>query len=67
MNRAVLPNHDKFYAVYLCGPTDCFLHAIFVEYKRAEAFAEMVCNVEGYVIKELDRESIPMVLKESEI
>jgi hypothetical protein len=66
MNRAILPKHDKFYAVYLCGPTDCFLHAIFVEERRAEAWAETVMNVEGYIVKEISFDDIPLVLKESE-
>lgn len=51
------------YAVYLCGCTDCFLHAIFVTKDYAEKRAkEHSQNPEGYFIKhwatpeDIDRE-----------
>ena len=41
------------WAVYLCGATDCFLHAMFDSYGSAEEYALAVSkNPEGFVIKE---------------
>lgn len=40
------------WAVYLCGPTDCFLHAMFREGGQAIMWAEENdVNPEGYLIK----------------
>lgn len=40
------------YAVYLCGCTDCFLHALFMSEKAAIKWAEENSkNPEGYIIK----------------
>ncbi len=39
------------YAVYLCGPTDCFLHALFMNEFHAEEWASSHnYNPEGYKI-----------------
>lgn len=39
------------WAVYLCGCTDCFLHALFADEHRAKKWAiENSRNPEGYVI-----------------
>lgn len=39
------------HAVYLCGCTDCFLHALFVEESKAIEWAEAnSVNPEGYKI-----------------
>lgn len=41
------------WAVYLCGATDCFLHACFTEYGQAEEWAiQFSNNPEGFMIKE---------------
>ncbi len=40
------------YAVYLCGPTDCFLHNIYGQYGEAEEYAIAFQGPEGFVIKE---------------
>ena len=41
------------WAVYLCGATDCFLHAMFVSYGSAEEYALAVSkNPEGFRIIE---------------
>ena len=41
------------WAVYLCGATDCFLHAMFSQYSEAEEYAISVSrNPEGFLIKE---------------
>jgi hypothetical protein len=43
---------EPVYVVYLCGCTDCFFHAAFVELEHAEKWAkENSCNPEGYLIK----------------
>ncbi len=40
------------WAVYLCGCTDCFLHAIFASEKHAHEWAETHgTNPEGYMIE----------------
>ena len=40
------------YAVYLCGCTDCFLHAMFMSWEDANKWAkENSKNPEGYLIK----------------
>jgi len=40
------------WAVYCCGCTDCFLHAMFIGKNAAQKWAEENCkNPEGYVIK----------------
>ena len=39
------------YAVYLCGPTDCFLRAMFMDERHAEEWAYANSfNPEGYKI-----------------
>lgn len=45
---------QSMYALYLCGATDCFLHAIFMEYGCAEEYALSLphMNPEGFYIKE---------------
>ena len=41
------------WAVYLCGATDCFLHACFSEYGQAEEWGvQFSKNSEGFLIKE---------------
>lgn len=41
------------WAVYLCGATDCFLHAMFSQYGEAEEYALVMSrNTEGFSIKE---------------
>ena len=41
------------WAVYLCGATDCFLHAMFSQYGEAEEYAIAISrNPEGFIIKE---------------
>ncbi len=46
-----------WYAVYLCGPTDCFIHAIFAEEKRAKEWGiENSKHCDGYLIKKLTGE-----------
>ncbi len=43
------------YVVYLCGSTDCFPRAAFVEEENATQFATIrATNPEGYVIKHED-------------
>lgn len=40
------------WAVYLCGPTDCFLHCMFFDKEVAEEWAvSNNRNPEGYYIK----------------
>lgn len=40
------------WGVYLCGCTDCFLHALFVDKDKAEAWGkENGTNPEGYLLK----------------
>ena len=39
------------YFVYLCGPTDCFLHAIFHNKQAAEQWAEASAQGEGWLIR----------------
>lgn len=40
------------YAVYVCGPTDCFLQALFINWVQAAAWANVHCtNPEGYQIR----------------
>lgn len=44
------------WAVYLCGPTDCFLHAMFMTREEAYAWAEKQdTNPEGYCVKRWDK------------
>lgn len=40
------------WGVYLCGCTDCFLHALFVEKEKAEEWGKQYgTNPEGYFLK----------------
>ena len=40
------------YGVYLCGPTDCFLSALFVSRVAAEEWAIVAStNPEGYLVR----------------
>lgn len=53
--RAENGNVLTFYGVYLCGCTDCFLHAAFDNREDALAWAEEnSTNPEGYIIKEVE-------------
>jgi hypothetical protein len=46
------------WAVYLCGPTDCFLHAMFMTREQAYLWAIEQCkNPEGYKVKRWDKPS----------
>ena len=48
----------SFYAVYSCGATDCFLHAVFASNIEAVKYAhENSLNPEGYLIKEWSKDS----------
>lgn len=42
------------YAVYLCGPTDCFLHALFMVREEAVCWAEQRESPDHYIIKRWD-------------
>lgn len=39
------------YAVYLCGPTDCFFSAMFLDKEAAEKYGE-ANNQDGFTIRE---------------
>ncbi len=44
------------WAVYLCGPTDCFLHAMFMVREDAYEWATAQCiNPEGFEVKRWDK------------
>lgn len=45
------------WAVYLCGATDCFLHAMFMTREQAYAWAENEAsgNPEGFMVKRWDK------------
>jgi hypothetical protein len=43
------------YEVWLCGPTDCFWHATFVDAAKATEWALLNQQPEGYIIKEAQR------------
>ena len=48
------------FVVYLCGCTDCFAHACFVEQDDAKTWAESNSkNPEGYIIKWLAYDQLP--------
>jgi hypothetical protein len=43
------------FGVYLCGPTDCFLHAVFIDKAKAVEWAKTWSrNPEGYIVQELN-------------
>ncbi len=45
----------RLYGVYLCGPTDCFLHAVFANEKDATAWYEAhFKNPEGGYVAQMD-------------
>lgn len=56
---------EMAYAVYLCGPTDCFLNAVFVDEDRADAWGKM-CRVacDGYFVKSVSYDEVPKLLRE---
>ena len=43
------------FAVYLCGPTDCFLHAMFLERDDAYEWAKSRKVGDDYMIKRWDK------------
>jgi hypothetical protein len=44
------------WAVYLCGATDCFLHALFMTREQAYQWAEQESNnPEGFHVKRWDK------------
>ena len=53
------------YVVNLCGPTDCFSHAAFIDYHDAKEWGEMKSrDHEGYTIDEVKMEDLSRFWKE---
>lgn len=53
------------YGVYLCGPTDCFLSAVFLDREYAGKWAAVAnTNPEGFVVKDLTPSQLAKELEE---